>query len=246
MKIAICDDDARCLGQAVDTADAYVREHSEIKITVSSFSHPEDLLEEAEKIGGFDIYVLDIVMPFMNGIELGKKLRDSGYDGKIIYLTSSEEYALDAFKVKAFNYIIKPVDKETFFKTMDEAISLIYEKKDKSLLVKTKARSVKLTYDSITYAELAKRAVIYHTVGGKAVETMSLRMGFAEAVADLLADSRFALCGVGMAVNLDHVTEIESEAVVFANSERAFLGKKACRELRGVWTDYLFRGEGSL
>lgn len=245
MKIAICDDDSLCLESAIKVMEEYIKDRQDIKIKYSVFSHHEDLLDEVEKNGGFDIYILDIVMPGMNGIALGKRLREEGYDGKIIYLTSSEEYAIDAFSVKAFHYIIKPIKKDVFYEVIDEAMALIEKKKDKTIIVKTRDRSLKLTLDSIMYAELSKRAVIYYLVGGRTVESMSLRTGFADSVSELLADSRFVLCGAGMAVNLDHLTAIESEALVFDNTYKPFLGKKACRELRGVWSDYLFNGEGS-
>lgn len=246
MRIAICDDEAVCLEQIKSAAEQYAASRTDRIFTVDTFANPDDLMEAAEKIGGYDIYILDVVMPGMNGIALGAKLRDEGYDGKIIYLTSSEEYSLDAFRVRALDYLIKPIREQSFFKAMDDAAALIAEQKDKFLLVKTKDRSIKLRFDSILYAELNRRAVTYHLTGGRAVESITLRGSFTEAVADLLADRRFHLCSVGMVVNLDCITEIEADAVVFGNTCRPFLGEKYCRKLRGVWSEYLFCGEGAL
>lgn len=62
-------------------------------------------------------------MPGTNGISLGVTLRELGYDGKNIYLTSSEEYSSDAFRVKAFDYFLKLITDEVFTKTLDEAIA---------------------------------------------------------------------------------------------------------------------------
>lgn len=244
MRIAICDDEQICLSQVSAIAKEYEQKRNDRLVVFEIFSHPEDLLEAAEKIGGYDIYILDVIMPCMNGIELGVKLRDAGYDGKIIYLTSSEEYSLDAFRVRAFDYIIKPIAKEVFYKAVDEAVASISEKKDKILLVKTKDRSVKLTFESIMYAELIKRAVCYYLVGGRTVESLTLRTTFSEAMADLVADKRFMMTGQSMVVNLDHVTEIEADAVVFGSTYRALLGEKNCRKLRTVWSKYLFDEEG--
>lgn len=243
MKIAICDDEPIYLSQVSDVAKEYEKERTNRVIVFERFSHPEDLLEAAEKIGGYDIYILDVIMPSLNGIELGVKLRDAGYDGKIIYLTSSAEYSLAAFRVKAFDYIMKPISKNTFFKAVDEAIASISEKKDKALLVKTKDRSVKLTFESIMYAAFTKRAVCYYLIGGRTVESLTLRTTFSEAMADLLADRRFVMTGQSMIVNLDHVTEIEADAVVFGSTYRPFLGEKNCRKLRSVWSKYLFDEE---
>ena len=240
MRIAICDDEALCLSQVTAVADEY---KNDTGIGFDAFSHPEDLLEAAEKTGGYDIYILDVIMPSLNGIELGLKLRDAGYDGKIIYLTSSEEYSLDAFRVKAFDYIIKPILKEAFYKAVDEAASAISQKKDKALLVKSKERSVKLTYDSIMYAEFNKRAISYYLVGGRVVESVTVKTAFSQAMADLLADKRFTACGQSMVVNLDHITEVENTAVVFGTAYRPFLGEKLCRKLRDMWAEYLFGQE---
>lgn len=243
MKIAICDDEEFCLEQVLAIAKEYAKERV---VSFYPFSHPEDLIEAAEKIGGYDIYILDIVMPGMNGIQLGVHLREAGYDGKIIYLTSSEEYALDSFKVKAFHYIIKPIAKDAFYEAVDDAIKAIAVKKDKSIVIKTKERSVKLTVDSIMYAEINKRGILYHLVGGKSVESVSLRTGFSESVKELAEDPRFAMCGAGAIVNMDHITEVGSEDIVFGDTYKPFFGKKACRELRNAWNEFLFSNNGGI
>jgi len=240
MKFAICDDEAKHLSRVIEAANEYISQRPEHNITFDTFSHPEDLLGACEKNGGYDIYILDIVMPDMNGIQLGERLRDNGADGKIIYLTSSSEYSLDAFKVKAFNYLIKPIETEKFFQTLDEAISEISIKKDKHIIVKTKDRSIKISYDSIAYAELTKRAIFYHLLKGKIIESVTLRIPFAEACKEMLSDSRFYLCTQGLLINLDHITEIENDAAVFADGTKAFIGEKTCRKLRSVWSNYLF------
>lgn len=240
MRIAVCDDEAFCIEQYRSAAEQYAATHTDRSVDFDYFSHPDDLIEAAERICGYDIYILDIVMPDMNGIALGKKLREAGYDGKIIYFTSSEEYSLDAFRVRAFNYLIKPISTDTFCRAIDEAASQISKKKYKYLLVKAKDRRIKLTYDSIMYIELNHRTITYYLVGGRVVESISLRGTFADAMSELLCDKRFNLCRVGMVVNLDHITEIENEAVIFGTTYRPFLGVKYCRKLRRVWFNYIY------
>ena len=120
MRIAICDDQQSCLSRAAAAAEEYRKERPERSLRFALFSHPEDLLEAAEKIGGYDIYILDVVMPGLNGIALGERLRSAGYEGKILYLTSSQEYSMDAFRVKAFDYLLKPVTTEAFSKASIE------------------------------------------------------------------------------------------------------------------------------
>lgn len=238
VRIAICDDENLCRKQVLAVATDYAEERQDQDIVFEMFSEPEALLQAAKEKGHYDIYILDIVMPGMNGIQLGQALRDSGCDSKIIYLTSSQEYAVDSFRVRAFHYLLKPIRKEAFFAALDEAISSISIRKDRSLIIKTKSGNARITFDSILYAELSRRTVVYHLSGGRAVESTSLRTNFSDSVQELLADKRFALCGASMAANLHHITAVENEGIVFQDSTRVFLGKKACRELRTVWNDY--------
>ena len=243
MRIAICDDEAIFRAHLLDIAEDYREERKDKKIFFEFFSESQALLEASRKIGGFDIYILDIVMPDINGIQLGSILRYDGIDSKIIYLTSSEEYALDSFHVKAFDYILKPITKEAFYKAIDEAINSIHIKRDKSAIIKTKDGIARVSFNSILYVESSNRALIYHLTGGTMVESTTLRGSFATAVSELLADSRFVCCGVSIVVNLHHITSVENEGVVFHNTEHLFLNKKLCRELRITWSKYLFDEE---
>ena len=186
----------------------------------------------------YDIFVLDIVMPCMSGIKLGQSLRDLGSDGKIIYLTYSREYALESFRVRAFDYIIKPVEKEAFYKTLDEAIAAIARKKDKGIIIKTRDGNARIAFDSILYAELSRRSILFHLVGGATLESVTLRTTFAEAVSELVADDRFVLCGVSAVINLGRTVAFEAECAVLEGGERIFFNKKLCRDLRLAWNNY--------
>ena len=243
MRIAICDDDAICLSQLLALTQAYHSPDGSGSVSVSAFESAEDLLEASKKIGGFDVYILDIVMHRMNGIQLGMQLRQLGYDGKIIFLTSSEEYAIDAFKVKAFDYLLKPVRRESFYATLDQAGAALSQKRDKGIIVKTKESTVRISLDSILYAELCKRKIVYHLVGGNVVESVSVRSSFSEAVQDLLRDKRFILCGAGITANLHHITMVEKDALIFGKIRKVYLSKKICSEIRTVWCDFYFNGE---
>lgn len=86
-----------------------------------------------------DLAVLDIEMPEMNGIELGKRLREIQPDIVIIYITGYENYALDAFKVYAAAYILKPFDAEEIVHAITTA-KLLLKGKKKEVFAKTFGR----------------------------------------------------------------------------------------------------------
>lgn len=241
MNIAICDDDKYCREDIATIAGQYKLIHGDVNYHI--FENAENLIESAKKIGGFDLYILDVVMPEMNGIELGSALRELGCDGKIIYLTSSEEFAIDAFRVKAFNYILKPIKKDGFFAAVDEALEAVRKKKEKYVIVKTKEKSVKLAFDRIIHAQLINRAVSYRLTKGETVESVTVRSSFSEAVQELLRDRRFMLCGTSTLLNLQHIASVESEAIVFSDGDKMLFTAKNCREIRSAWCDYCFNGE---
>ena len=237
MKIAICDDYALYRELVLHIVNEYFNSKHQ-SVTVTTYDNGNDLINDSQKTGGYDIYILDVLMPGLSGIELGLSLRELGLNGQIIYLTSSEEHAIDAFKTKAFNYILKPIDKDVLVSTLDEVTSLIASQTQKSIIVKTRDGDIRLTLGSIQYAELVKRMVVYHLIDGKMVEGTTIRTTFAEAVQELLLDNRFVLCGASTLVNLHYITMLDKESVQFQNGAILYISARAGKQLRAVWNDF--------
>ena len=243
MNIAICDDDQ----QSCEILNIMLKEYASKKgitdFSVSIFTDGNDLLDAIQEYKSFDICILDIVMPAVSGIDLGVKLRDSGYNGLIIYLTASKDYALDSYKVKAFNYILKPVVPENLYSTLDDAIKGISSKIDRSIIVKTKDGNVRISASSILYVELCKRILVYHLANGSTIESIYIRVPFTEATKELLEDKNFVQCGAGNVINMSQVIMVCNDEIIFKDNLSAFFSKKVCNELRIVWTDYWFNKE---
>ena len=96
MRIAVCDDEKPELEKILGLLREYDRARQDISFTLSAFSDAESLLNFVDEYGGFDLYILDIVMPETNGIQLGSALRRLGDDGMIVYLTASPDFAVDS------------------------------------------------------------------------------------------------------------------------------------------------------
>ena len=237
MKIAICDDDLICRAHIERLVKEYIAKGNH-NISVTVYEHGDDLLEDAIKIGGYDIYLLDVLMPDTDGIKLGLSLREAGLNGKILYLTSSEEYALDAFRAKASNYILKPVNPEILFPVLDEVIGWISSRVEKGILIKTKEGNVKVPFDNILYAELNNRAIEYHLVNGQILISNTIRNSFSEAIQELLQETHFSMCGASVLVNLHHITMIKAEEVLFKNGASIYISKRVSKELRSVWSEF--------
>lgn len=238
MRIAVCDDNKFCRINISKLLNLYSEQNPQHNISVLTYEHADDLINAVKKTGDFDIYILDIIMPDTNGVELGVMLRKNGYDGKIIYLTSSEEHVFDSFKAHPFNYILKPVEHETLFSALDTAIADIGCKKEKSIIVKTSDGNVKLPIDSIMYAELVNRIIVYHLANGKTVESNTIRTSFGEAAKELINNEHFVMCGASFVVNLLHITTSKSNELVFRDGSFLKIPRKLLADLRTRWMEY--------
>lgn len=112
-KIAVCDDEQIF----IDDVAAKLKEQSE-PCEISEYTSGEELLDSSLD---FNIIFLDIEMTGINGINTAFSLRERKYDGMIIFLTSHTEFMPDAFKVKAFRFLDKPLDNEKFNEAFSEA-----------------------------------------------------------------------------------------------------------------------------
>lgn len=214
-------------------------------IGLTVYENGTDLLEDARRTGSFDIYILDILMPLLNGIDLGIQLRELDQDCKIFYLTSSPDYSIHAFKARAWEYLLKPVNQEALFPALEEAISILTVKRENGIVVRTSQSTIRLTFDSILYAELNKKNIHYHLTNGKLVKSTSIRTGFSEAVQEMLRDSRFYMCSASLVINLYHVDEISNDALTFQNGKSIYLSRQVSRELRSTWSNFWMNVEGS-
>lgn len=92
---------------ALDNLDYILKKFDEIDVILSTTS-PADVLNSLESLKP-DLIFADISMPEINGMEIAEKIMEQQLPSKIIFITAYEQYALDAFRVNAVDYILKPV-----------------------------------------------------------------------------------------------------------------------------------------
>ena len=218
--------------------EKYADEHKLKDFTVYIYNHADDLIDAIQDYKHFDICILDIMMTNINGIDLGLKLRDKNYTGIIIYLTASKDYALDSYKTKAFNYILKPIVLADLYKTLDDALKDYSNKSDRYVVIKTKEGNTRIALNNVLYIQINNRILTYHLIDGSVLEGLYLRVPFADAIQDFLIDKNFLQCGAGVAVNVSLVSTVAAEEVTFYNNYKTHFGKKICNELRTAWTHY--------
>lgn len=237
LSIAICDDEASYVEETTALVQAYLRHHPELSGQIHTFRRGQELLCQVEKIRGFDLYLLDIIMPGLNGIQTGQRLRDFGDGGEIIYLTTSSDYAIDSYSVRAFFYLLKPIDKGRLFEVLDAAVEKLNHRRQKAALITTRDGPRRILLDQILYVERVGRGLRYYCSGGS-VDSMSLRVTFRAAVEPLLADPRFCQCGSSFAFNLQHVAGVKGQEVLLDSGGSVIIPRASVPLLKQAWGSF--------
>ena len=237
LRIALCDDDEKQLDQAAALLNTYLQPRPHLHGQVETFRSGGALLARAENAGGFDLYILDILMPELDGINTGRRLRALGEGGEIIYLTSANDFAADSYDVRAFFYLLKPVEKTRFFLILDEAIEKRRLGQSKGIIISTTNGPQHILFEHILYAERMGRRIRYYCTDG-VIDSQTIRLPFRDMVSSLLSDRRFYLCGASFVLNFQHVTGVNKQTALLDNGQSVALPRSSAASFKKAWGGY--------
>ena len=173
LKIAVCDDNITDLSNIVSILDDYLAlQRDKNKIQFAAFHSAVDLIAAMESGQVYDLVLLDILMPFMTGMDAAKEIRQFNQDVKIIFMTSSPEFAVESYSVDAYYYALKPIWKEKLFILLDKVISETEIQLGTSLLIKSKTGLTRIYINRLEFAEVIGRNIHYHLTDGSAIEAV--------------------------------------------------------------------------
>lgn len=241
LKIAICDD----LPDQLAAIAAYINEYltaNGLDAEVRQFSHPDALLVTIET-ESFHLYILDIVMPMVSGIELGKEIRRFDREAQIIYATAEPQFALQAYAANPINYLIKPVDKEQLFGTLSFAISKIDRPEEQTFTVKTAKNLRVLNLADILCCEYHSHAVIFTLTNGEEVVSRTIRESFSEYSIPILKEPRFLQCHTSYLVNMRKVERFAKDSFTLRGGKMIPIAAKQYPAVRDQYMNFLMAGE---
>lgn len=234
-KIAVCDDAATERG-IIQSLLRQFSEQNHIFLSVDLYASSLDLLDAVQNNTPYDIYLLDIFMPGLDGIDLARELHAQDPGGLIIYLTSSQKHALEAFHVFAFQYLLKPPDKALLFQALERAINHVVKQKANILPVKTKDGVVFIPFSSLIFAELENHTVRFHISGGEEVRSIYLRTSFEKIVQPLLDDARFIRPHQSYVANLYWIKKIQPQSILMEDGSILPVTRGAAAEIKKKYT----------
>ena len=134
IKIAVCDDSPEFIPSLAQTLQSW-GEKCSLKLKIDLFDNGDDLLSALSRVD-YDIIFLDIIMPMLSGIDTCAEIRKENRDIPIVFLSVSSEFGVDAFRVKANNYLLKPIDPDRLFEVMNDLLRAM-DDRDNFLIAKT-------------------------------------------------------------------------------------------------------------
>lgn len=243
IKIAICDDKLDQIKIMRAALDHYEQENSDSNFDVSSFDNSFLFLEELENGAKFDILLLDICMPGVLGTELAKFVRKNKDKAEIIFITTSDDFAVDAFALKATHYLLKPFNQVQFNDAINMAIEHVQAKVDKSITFKCSGGIVaSISLAVISYIESFSHEQIIHLTGGEILETRQTLSGFIEQL-DSLAKGQFISPCKGFIVNQNQIRTIAPDAITMKGGETVPIIKRMYRKTKDTYFEYMFGGK---
>ena len=237
IKVAFCDDDLSVLKELSVLIDKYRVERNQ-DITYAAFQSPLELLREVERGTGLDIIFLDVLMPGQDGISAAREIRKYDTTVKIIYLTSSSEFAVDSYAVGAYFYQLKPIWQECFYRLMDSVLSECRKNEKKSLILRCKEGITRLELDSLQYCEVTGRVLLFHREDGEVLDSAGKLDELCEQLKEY---DCFVRCHRSYLINMDYVQSISNRYVIMTDGTQIPIPHGRYSELKDKFFTYFFR-----
>ena len=236
IRVAICDDEQKTL-QCLKEAVARYGKRKNLDLAVELFASARDLEAQIET-RPFQIYILDMLMPQMNGIELGQSVRKADAQAVIIYLTSTMDFAYQAFGVFAQRYLLKPLKEPELYEAMDFAAANIH-KLHMALNVNTSDGIQRVFYHEIEYVENAARALHIFATDGKEIVSRLLRRSFENDMECLLQSREFIQTHKSFIVNLNYVKLYSQGQITMRSGAQIPVSKSRQSETKRAYLQYI-------
>lgn len=211
LRIAVVEDEEQFVRQIEKYIQKYSQENGE-PINTIIFRDGAEILENYQPV--YDIILLDIEMPKVNGMDAAEKIREIDTDVVMVFITNMAQYAIRGYSVGALDFIMKPINYYTFRMRLSRAVKRVEKKGHEQILLNLPDRVKKLDLRQIYYVEVQNRMLHYYTDEGEYV----LR-GTMQGAEKILAPHHFVRCNYWYIVNLMHVSEVRKEVAVVAGHE---------------------------
>ncbi|MGN0707901.1 MAG: LytR/AlgR family response regulator transcription factor [Faecalibacterium sp.] len=229
MRLAICEDNKLQRELLKHFLSCYFSE-KEGSFEIAMYDCGTNFLYDIEDGKSFQVVFLDIYMGDSMGNEIAHKLRGMGYQGEIVFLTSSPDFAIESYEVEARGYLLKPLDYNKLKRVMDRITQSV---PSKAYQILQRTTVTMLAYSEILYIESINSKCFLHTKSG---ETYTIYKTL-NTIETELGDQRFLRCHQSFLVNMDHIRQMGKHCVL-SNGELVPIRQRGVKSVREMYLNY--------
>ena len=230
MRIAICDGCSFDRELFADMLHDYFAGQP-IRYELEQYENGSSLICDIEEGAWFDVVFLDIYMNDLLGIDVARRLRAQQYDGEIVFLTASSDFAVDSYDVGAAGYLLKPHSLERLGKVMDRILQRFdigtYQIRQRSMVVR-------IPFYEILYVESSNSKCILHRKDGNSY-VIYKRLGEIE---DELNEERFLRCHQSYLVNMDYIQQVDKQFTL-TTGDTVLIRQRDLKVIREAYLGYV-------
>ena len=246
MNIALVDDMPRELTRLSSIIEEYARSRH-IPVELKTFGSAEALLLAYRPLQ-YTLIFMDIYMDGMTGVEAVKQIREADKETLIVFITTSTDHTFDAFKVHAYEYILKVPEnnalKAEMWHVLDDVVSL-RSLSEAGITVSVDGKEKTFPFSDILYAQTEKNYIRITDQHGRISLT---RMTFSDIHSLLEQDSRFLQINRGILINMDYITDFGKDTCTLKGDVRLPINVREQKKLDQIRQNYVFgklrRGQG--
>lgn len=236
MRIALVDDDPQDLKYLKNEISRWAGEHHiPLAPAPCTYQSSEAFLGEFHK-NLYDIIFLDIYMPGINGMDTARKIRETDQGCRLIFTTTSFEFAAESYEVDSSYYLVKPYSYEKLALALSRCGTALLEQ-GQMLVVPGKDGEEPLLLHTISYAECVKRRIIVHKKDGS---EQTVFMNLRDFSACLLQFPYFCDCTRGILVNLEAVNKVLENCFILSTGEHIPISRLKYRDVREQFLQFTY------
>ncbi len=232
VRVAVCEDEKNLRDEISNLIN------SEHGTSLDCYESGEALLASGKE---YELYILDIQMPGIDGMELAETIRAGQRSASvptIIFTTAFREHMQKAFDVKAYHFLLKPLDKEKFLAVFRGAVSeLAGRRRLEHMTVSVGRAAHTVTRRGILYIESNGKKVTVHTITG-VLECSGKLREFEQALSE---SPMFFRCHRCYIVNMEHISRYNSKMLTMTDGQEIFIAREKYRTFVSAFTKFAMK-----